>query len=137
MAGASAVAPLADGRGVLVSAWRDVHEGARADLLSLPGICRVDVRPYADTLAVKLVNLSTAELEQLPARAVRSIALGSTDWDGPVLQLTGHHYAFRVLAEDRTVEVSVIVGICRDVRAGSLRLSAQAVLRDAQRAADA
>jgi hypothetical protein len=133
MAAPPLVAPLAGGRGVLVSSWRDVHEGARADLLSLRGICRVDVRPQADTLGIRLVNFSDGELRQLPAGTVKSVALGSTDWDGPALQLTGSHYAFRALTPERAVDVSIVIGISRQTGTGVVRLSAQAILRDAPR----
>jgi hypothetical protein len=125
------VAPLAGGRGVLVSAWRQVHEGARADLLSLPGICRVDVRPDGDTLGIRLVNRSGGRLLQMPAGTVKSVALGTTDWDGPPLQLTGSHYAFRALTADRAVDVSIVIGVSRETDTGVVRLSAQAILRDA------
>jgi hypothetical protein len=130
-ASAPVVAPLAGGRGVLVSAWREVHEGARADLLSLPGICRLDVRPQADTLGIRLVNRSGGELRQLPAGPVKSVALGSAEWDGAALQLTGSHYAFRMTSAERSVDVSVVIGISRQVDAGLVRVSAHAVLRDA------
>lgn len=125
------VAPLGGGRRVLVSAWRHVHEGARADLLSLPGICRVDVRPQADTLGIRLVNRSGGRLLHLPAGTVKTFALGTADWDGPALQLTGNHYAFRALTDDRTVDVSLVIGMTTERDSGVVRLTAQAILRDA------
>lgn len=132
MMGASTlVAPLAGGRGVLLSSWRDVHEGARADLLTVPGLFRVDVRPRGDTLGVKLNNHSGGELQSRPAGTVRSFVLAAGEWDGPGLQLTARHIAFRLTVRDRTVEVSVMIGMCRDPDAGLTRISAQAILRDA------
>jgi hypothetical protein len=114
-----------------VSAWRDAHEGAIADLVTLPGICRVEVRPRADTLSIRHVNLSTGELVPQPSSEVRTVELRAEDWDGPRLQGAAHHTAFRINASDRTVDVSVVIGVCRLLDEGIVRLSAQAIMRDA------
>jgi hypothetical protein len=117
---------------VVVSAWRDVHEGARADLLSLPGICRVDVKPLADSFLVRFVNDPSVELRNLPAGEVQSFHLTSAPTDGPALQVFDQqHAAFRAIVADRTVDVSLILGIMHLRDYGIARVSAQAILADA------
>jgi hypothetical protein len=128
---ASLAGPLANGQAVGASAWRDVHEGAIADLLTFPGICRVDVRPRGDSLSIRHVNLSAGELRSLPAGRVAEVGLCAEDWDGPRVQLSGQHTAFRIVASDRTVDVSILIGVCRLLDEGIVRISAQAILRDA------
>jgi hypothetical protein len=117
---------------VVVSAWRDVQEGARADLLVLPGICRVDVKPLADSFLVRFVNDPSVELRNLPAGEVQSFHLTSAPTDGPALQVFDQqHAAFRAIVADRTVDVSLILGIMHLRDYGIARVSAQAILADA------
>ncbi len=128
----SVAGPLARGTLVAVSAWRDVHEGARADVLSLPGICRVDVKPLADSFLVRFVNDPAVELRNLPAGEVQSFQLTSARSHGPAVQVFDQqHAAFRAVAADRTVDVSLILGIMHLRDYGIARVSAQAILADA------
>jgi hypothetical protein len=128
----SVAGPLARGSLVVVSAWRDVQEGARADLLSLPGICRVDVMPLADSFLVRFVNDPAVELRNLPAGEVQSFQLTSAHTDGPALQVFDQqHASFRAVVADRTVDVSLILGIMHLRDYGIARVSGQAILADA------
>jgi hypothetical protein len=128
----SVAGPLARGVLVVVSAWRDVQEGARADLLVLPGICRVDVKTLADSFLLRFVNDPAVELHSLPAGEVQSFHLTSAPTDGPALQVFDQqHAAFRAVAAGRTIDVSVIVGIMHLRDHGIARVSAQAILSDA------
>jgi hypothetical protein len=128
----SVAGPLARGTLVLVSAWRDVHEGARAQLLSLPGVCRVDVKPLADSLSVRFVRKSTVELTNLPARDLESVQLESDGAEVSEVRLFDQqHAAFRALTAGRTIDVSLIIGVTQLHEDGIVRVSAQAILAEA------
>jgi hypothetical protein len=100
-------------------------------LLTLPGICRIDVRSRGDTFAIRPDSLTGGGIEPLPPGRLEDVALRAEQWDGPAVQMGSDRAAFRVRVGDRTIDLSVVVGLCRMLDHGLVRVSAQAILRDA------
>ncbi len=132
MLAVSVASPLAGGSQVVLSGWRDIHEGARAHLLSIPGICRFDVRPLADSLAIRFVSDPDAEIHRLQGGLVRGVQLESGVESASLSRRFGQgQSAFRGVRADRTVDVSVIIAVAQLSELGLVRVSAQAIVTEA------
>jgi hypothetical protein len=129
--------PLDGGHRVVISSWRDVHEGAIAALFEIPEVCRVDVRPVADLFRVRVVAYDGCVVEPLPERAVRSIGLGTEGWDGPEVSVAVQHRRCLLRSPERAIQLSVVMSVCRVIGEGFARISAQAILSDMPAGAEA
>lgn len=134
---AGCATPLDGGHRVVISSWRDVHEGAIAALFEIPGLCRIDARPVADLFRVRVVAYDGCVVEPLPDRKLRSIALRSEGWDGPEMSVAAQQARCRVTSPERVIEVSLVMSVYRVIGEGFARISAQAILSDTPARAEA
>ena len=101
--------------GVAVSAHKLVEEGARAQLLVLPGVVRVDVRPLPDGLQVVPRPLDGVELGwEIDPEAVTDYGKTAAETELPALV----RFRIAVFTGEETLGGRLLVGYTRDDRHG-------------------
>lgn len=122
------VSPLGDMGGALLSAARDVPDGARAPLFFVPGLFRVDVIPGNDATKVAVRNLLGGTVTvQPPGYASRALLVGDCPEPLPIHPVT-MEMGFELQHPARSVRVRVSLMSWRDLDAGTTRFTAQAAV---------
>ncbi|HEV2975620.1 MAG TPA: hypothetical protein VGX69_11625, partial [Solirubrobacteraceae bacterium] len=125
-------APTADGRrGLALSATKELEPGFRAMLLVAEALFRLDVLVSGDTLRTVVRNLSGAELAIERGGATgrtHAYAFGEASLYGP-----GHaSLAFTLGSGEDKVAASVTIATLRFADRGTVRVTAQAIVRQGQ-----
>lgn len=101
--------------GIAVSAHKLVEEGARAQLLVLPGVVRVDVRPLPDGLQVVPRPLDATELGwEIDPEAVTDYGKTAVETELPALV----RFRIAVWTGEEAIGGRLLVGYTRDDRHG-------------------
>lgn len=115
-------------KGLLLSASKEIEQGARAMLLLVEGRFRLDVAFLGDTLRTLVRNLSGDQLtldEGLHPEVETHFAVG----DVSVYQPAQSQLGFSLGSGPDRVTVAVMIGVLRFVERGTVRITAQAALR--------
>jgi hypothetical protein len=126
---------LRDGlRGLVISATKEIEPGARAMLLLADGRFRLDVLIRGDALQTFIRNLTDRPLE---IRGEAGAPAGPTStWGDAASYSPGRaDLGFSLGAGDDLVEAKVTIGTLRFAERGTIRVSAQAIVRQATGAA--
>jgi len=127
---AGGLTPNALGVGLSLSASKEVEPGARAMLLLAENLFRLDATVTGDTIRTNVRNLSSGKLEMAGGNA-------SAPGTHLVIGDAGRYEPARVDVKfalgggDDRVEVKVMIGVLRFAERGTVRLTAQAILRQA------
>ena len=119
--------------GVVVSNGVEAFEGARAAVLSVDRLFRLDAVVAPDNLRLVVRNLSGAALEFEPDGYPRPVLMQG-DGIGELDLRPGHHQVAFTLGDPGAparVEVRVVLATLRMLDAGTVRITAQASLRRA------
>jgi hypothetical protein len=120
-----------DGRPALVmSASKELESGARAMLLLAEGLFRLDVLVTEDTLRTMLRNLSSGAIEMhtsLGTVVGENISLG----DAASYQPGRAELGFTIGKGEDAVWVKATIATLRFFERGTMRVSAQAIIRQA------
>jgi hypothetical protein len=123
--------PAQDGcRGLVVSASKELESGARAVLLIAEGLFRIDVVVSGDSLRTVVRNVSGGPLEMrggASSAAGESYAFGEVATYEPGRAQLG----FTLGAADDRVLVKITLATLRFTERGTVRVSAQAIVRQA------
>jgi hypothetical protein len=112
--------------GVAVSAHKLVEEGARAQLLVLPGLLRVDVRPLPDGLQVVPRPLDGTELGwEIDPEAVTDYGKTAVETELPALV----RFRIAVWTGEAALGGRLLVGYTRDDRHGPTHFVGHLVMR--------
>jgi hypothetical protein len=120
---------------VVLSASKELEPGARAMLVLAEGLFRLDVQITGDTLRTVVRNFSPGPLEMRRAHGGapgRSIAFGEVAAYEP----SQTKVEFVLGTGDDRVTVEVVIGTLRFAERGVLRVSAQALIRQAPNPSD-
>jgi hypothetical protein len=114
-------------RRLVISATKEIEPGARAMLLLAEGLFRLDVSVAGDTLRTIVRNLSSGQLEISPGPidAAPSIGFGEVAAYEPGQAKV----EFTIGAGRDSVEVQATIATLRFADRGTLRVSAQAIVR--------
>lgn len=114
----------------MLSASRELEPGARAMLLLAEDLFRLDVTLLGDTLRTQLRNLSSGRLDLtdgLHPEVEPNLAIG----DVSAYQPGQSRVSFSLGSEADRVTVDVIIALLRFVERGTVRITGQAVIRQA------
>jgi hypothetical protein len=126
------VSPLRDG-GIGLSGHKLVDEGARALLLYVPGILRIDVKPLEDGLRVIPRALGGAQLGwEIDPSALTDY--GKTAEETPLPALTTFRLA--LLAEEGPLAGRVLISYTRAFAHGPTHFAAHAILQQVHATGD-
>lgn len=117
------------GRGLVLSASKDLEPGARAMLLMADGLFRLDVLVVGDSLQTFVRNLTNAELafrSDVGGSAGGTVTLGGAAAYAPGRADLGFTLG---RGEDR-VMTRVTISTLRFADRGTIRVSAQGIVRD-------
>ena len=115
-------------RGLAVSCDKLVEDGARTQILRVPGLFRLDVRPVEDTLQV-----TTRSLHERPMRW--STAQAPFTHYGGEEEPSVHAFSFVVDAEPHPVAGRISIASTLDRDAGLTHFVAHAIVREVPPAA--
>jgi hypothetical protein len=110
--------------GLAVSCHKLVEDGARTQILHVPGLFRLDVRPVEDTLQV-----TTRTLHDGPARWTTSEA-PFTDYGGETQEPSIVGFKFVVEAEPHPIAGRISVASTLDRETGVTHFVAHAIVRE-------
>jgi hypothetical protein len=120
---------LRDGaRGLVLSASKDIEPGARAMLLHADGLFRLDVLIRGDSLQTFVRNLTDGPLDlhgDVGAGGAGTITLG----DAAAYAPGRADLAFTLGAAEDLVMTKVTIATLRFAERGTIRVSAQAIVR--------
>lgn len=120
---------LRDGSpGLVLSASKDIEPGARAMLLLADDLFRLDVLIRGDSLQTFVRNLTSSELEfrsDVGGQGGGTVTLG----DAAALAPGRADLGFTLGAGDDRVLVKVAIGTLRFADQGTIRVSAQGIVR--------
>jgi hypothetical protein len=117
------------GHGVVVSGSADVFEGARAALLHVDGLFRLDVVVVPDSLRLLVRNLSGAALSFEPEGYPRPVVIQG-GMPGEMELMPGHHQlSFALSGPEAAVEARVTLATLRLPESGTVSITAQGLLR--------
>jgi hypothetical protein len=111
-----------------MSASKELESGARAMLLLAEGLFRLDVVIAGDTLRMVVRNLTSGELEIESGddyRTGANIVCG----DAAAYQPARARVRFTLRDDDGSVDTDAVIGTLRFADRGTIRVSAQAVVR--------
>ena len=124
--------PSEDGRsGLVLSASKELEPGVRAMLLLAGGLFRLDVVVIGDTLRTIVRNLSTGALRMhggAHGPEGGSVAQGEAAAYEPGRAAV----AFTIGSPPDAVDVDVTLGTLRFAERGSIKVSTQAIVREAR-----
>lgn len=113
--------------GIALSGHKVVEEGARAMLLILPGIVRVDVRPLPDGLQVVPRPLDGTELGwEIDPEAVTDYGKTAVETELPALV----RFRIAVWTGEAAIGGRLLVGYTRDDRHGPTHFVGHLVMRE-------
>jgi len=118
------------GRAVALSASKDIEPGARAMLLRADGLFRLDVMVRGDSLQTFVRNLTDGPLDihgDVGGPRARTVTLGDAAAYAPRRADLG----FTLGAHQDRVMTKVTIGTLRFADRGTVRVSAQAIVRQA------
>jgi hypothetical protein len=118
------------GAGLVVSASKELEPGARAMLLLAEGLFRLDVVIRGDTLQTIVRNLSNGELE-MDGRHDRPAGLHVAIGEVAAYEPASVSVDFALGSPGDRVEVKVLIATLRFGERGTVRVTAQAVIRKA------
>ena len=116
-------------RGLALSCHKLVEDGARTQILHVPGLFRLDVRPVEDTLQV-----TTRSLHPRPTRWSTSQA-PFTDYGGEAAEPSVHGFSFVVDAEPHPIAGRISLASTLDRAGGVTHFVAHAIVREVPPAA--
>ena len=113
---------------MVVSGSADVHEGARAAVLQVDDLFRLDAMVVPDSLRLLVRNLCGAELSFAPGGYPHPVAIQGDL--GELALAPGHHQlTFRLSGPDGSVETRVTLATLRLEDEGRVQMTAQAIVR--------
>ena len=116
------------GDGAVLSRSIEIDEGARAALIHVPDLFRLDVAAHDDTIRTVVRNLSDGALTMESTGYAGPVAVqGELDRHRP----GRHDVRFRLDEPGGAVEVSVLLATLRDGERGVIRFTAHAAVRSA------
>jgi hypothetical protein len=110
--------------GLAVSCQKLIEDGARAQILFVPGLFRLDVRPVEDTLQV-----TTRSLHERPARWTTSES-PFVDYGGETQEPSVVAFTFVVDAEPHPIAGRISVASTLDRDSGVTHFVAHAIVRE-------
>jgi hypothetical protein len=123
--------PAKDGRrGVVISASKEIEPGVRAMLVEADGLFRLDVVIAGDTLRTIVRNHSGGKLTMrggVYGADGANVVFGEAALYEPARTAT----AFTLGSGNDAVDVDVTIGTLRFAERGTIRISAQAIVRQA------
>jgi hypothetical protein len=114
----------------VLAASRELEPGARGMLVRAEGLFRIDVVVADDTLRTIVRNLSTEELTLEPGSGYpegENLVCGEAAWLSPARSVL----AFNLGEGPRSTHVDLVIATLRRPDRGTVRISAQALLRPA------
>lgn len=122
------------GRGrILLSASKEVAEGARVAMLFAEGLFRLDVCPRSDTLVTVVRNLSAGELRMSERQARRPIDIQSGGRNEVAAPWpTRLDVEFVLVGSGNAVKATITIETLRHLTRGTLRVTAQAIVREVE-----
>ncbi|MGA9857486.1 MAG: hypothetical protein WBQ18_06455 [Solirubrobacteraceae bacterium] len=126
---ATELAPVEGRRGLVISASKEIEPGVRAMLVFAEGLFRLDVRVIGDSVQTFLRNHTGGRLDVAgeSGAPAGTVVLGAASAYGPGRADLGFTIG---TAPDRLM-VRVTIGTLRFAHRGTVRVSAQAVVRQA------
>ncbi len=132
----SELPPGAGARGVVLSASKEIEPGARAMVLLADGLFRLDVSFTGDTLRITVRNYSSGALDVrsgLGGYPGENIVFG----EAAAYEPSHSDVEFVLGAGQDRVTVSVEIATLRFAERGTIRVSAQGIVREAPEPAPA
>lgn len=112
---------------IVVSAAREVEQGARSALLLVEGLFRLDVTPHDDTIQTLLRNLSLAAAARLRLGAVGGAASAGSQLAVSTGRFGGEVVLIEANGRERPVARILVGSVCQPER-GVTSFTAQATL---------